>query len=105
MANDPRFRGPPGPTGKDGIDGKDATVNIDELADKVTARIKPIHVRVLGKDGTVVKEFTVAQGGNLDLEPVYFEQYDVDGSRVDGDTIPLGGTLRIQEKLTIVNAK
>jgi hypothetical protein len=103
LAKDPRFRGPagqPGVKGDKGDKGEPGAVpeiDYDKIASSVVDKLPPIQVEILGRDGAVVKSEFVRLGGRLQLEPIYFEQYDIAGQKLDGDTIPLGGTLRIQE--------
>ena len=72
MAEDPRFKGPPGKdgkdghpgvpgingmSGKDGRDGKDATVDYDKLAGEVIARLPPLHIRNVDRvTGKIIDE-------------------------------------------------
>lgn len=69
MAEDPRFKGPPGKdghpgvpgvngmSGKDGRDGKDATVDYDRLASEVIARLPPLHIRNVDRvTGKIIDE-------------------------------------------------
>jgi hypothetical protein len=100
LAKDPRFKGPPGAKGDKGDKGDPGEapqIDYEEIADTVLAKLPPIQVEIIGRDGAVVKSEFVKLGGRLQLAPIYFEQYDVAGKKLDHDTIPLGGTLRIQE--------
>ncbi|MFA6245169.1 MAG: hypothetical protein WC655_29770, partial [Candidatus Hydrogenedentales bacterium] len=74
-------RGPPGPAGKDGRDGSNGTngkdgnpaqlqpIPIDQIAEEITKRLKPIHVQVV-KNGKVIQSVDVPLGGTLPLRLV-----------------------------------
>lgn len=92
-----RFRGPAGPTGKQGPPGKDAApafIDYEKLASDVQRRLPPIRVIREGKDGKAIRTDEVALGGELRLPPIRMEIQHPGGQvyfqeRAQGEVIAL----------------
>ena len=76
LANDPRLKGPKGeqgprgdegPPGPPGLAGRDAEIDLNELAAVVAARLPPIYVRNIA-NGQVIEEEPIHLGEVLNLE-------------------------------------
>jgi hypothetical protein len=95
MAEDERFRGPPGPTGQAGPagergpPGEAAKLDYDQLAAAVMAKLPPTRVQFLDGKGSVSQEFIYQPGEPILLPPTFVKQLDRNGKVFDEQAFPL----------------
>jgi len=86
----------PGPPGDVGPIGKTPEINYEDLAKAVAAKLKPIRVTRLDKDGNSTPYIDVFLGDELPLPPNRVQNYGVDGVLIDDESYPIGTPIKLR---------
>jgi len=102
MAQDPRFKGPPGRDGQPGLEGapgKDGPPgpgpDLDKLAQMIVTRLPPITINYIGADNTIYKTVPLRLGDTLNVPPQRM-QIQHPGGQVYYQEKPLGDWIALE---------
>jgi hypothetical protein len=89
IKTDPTFRGE---------NGKDAVIDYDKLAEAMLAKMPPVQLQFLDRDGQVVEQETFPFGQPIRIKPIHVQNFDRSGNKVDEEFYPYPGPIRLLQQ-------